>query len=290
MSEENHPRIVIFGATGRLGRLLVAKFHDAGHGVLSVGRVANTLAALPGESAVFDLTGFSSGKDLVRPGDIVINSVHARFTQPILHLCPRGIERLIVIGSTRYLTRFADRAADEVREAARALRACELPWVLLHPTMIYGAAGESNVQRMAQLIARFHIVPLPGGGRALIQPIHVADVAEAVLRASGLPEALGKAIHLAGPQAIPYRDFLCAIAGASGSWVRVLPLPLAPMMAAAAMTRLIPGVATIKDAEVLRLQEDKAVELSQMQQILKLIPRPLHEGLAETFARGGGPQ
>ena len=284
MSEENHPRIVIFGATGRLGELLVAKFHDAGHGVLSIGRRKKTLAALPGESAVFDLTGCSSAKGLVRPGDIVINTVHARYTQPILRLCPPGIERLIVIGSTRYLTRFADTAADEVREAARELRACDLPWVLLHPTMIYGASGESNVQRMAQLIARFHIVPLSSGGRALIQPIHVADVAEAVMRAARFPEALGKAIHLAGPEAIPYRDFLRAIADATGCRLHVLPLPLSLMRLLAGMTRLVPGVASIKDAEVLRLQEDKAVELSQMQQILKLSPRPLHEGLAETFA------
>ncbi|MFQ5625144.1 MAG: hypothetical protein ACE5FM_00635, partial [Methyloligellaceae bacterium] len=129
-----------------------------------------------------------------------------------------------------------------------------------------------------------HIVPLPGGGRALIQPIHVEDAAEAVLRAAHLPQALGQTIHLAGPEAVPYRDLLRAIADAAGCRVHVVPLPLALVRAMAAMTRLVPGVPTIGDAEVLRLQEDKAVDISPMRKILKLSPRPLQEGLAETFA------
>ncbi len=36
---------------------------------------------------------------------------------------------------------------------------------MLHPTMIYGAQGEDNVQRLARLLRRLPVVPLPGGGR-----------------------------------------------------------------------------------------------------------------------------
>ncbi len=284
MSEENHPRIVIFGATGRLGRLLAGRFHDAGHAVLCVARGAKALAALPGQSTVFDLTGVASGKGLVRPGDIVINAAHASHTSAILKLCPSDIERLIVIGSMRYLTRIADVKADEVRDAARSLQNSKLPWVLLHPTMIYGAAGENNVQRMAALIRRFHIVPLPDGGRALIQPIHVKDVVKAIMRVIAKPELCRTVIHLGGPEAVPYWKFLHAIADAAGSWVKVMPLPLTLIRQAARLTALVPGVPVIKDAEVQRLQEDKSVDIRAMKEILGVTPRPLADGLAETFA------
>ena len=50
------------------------------------------------------------------------------------------------------------------------------PGVLLHPTMIYGAEGEDNVQRLAAVLRRLPIIPLPAGGSALVQPIHQSDV------------------------------------------------------------------------------------------------------------------
>ena len=37
--------------------------------------------------------------------------------------------------------------------------------------MIYGAEGEDNVRRLAALLRRLPVVPLPEGGRALVQPI-----------------------------------------------------------------------------------------------------------------------
>ena len=285
MAERKLPRIVIFGATGRLGRLLGRRFHEAGHPTVSVGRNPETLAELPGEQAVFDLDGPRGQAISIHAGDIVINTVHARYTSTIAALCPDKIERLIVIGSARYLSRFPDVKADEVRTAAQTLDQSNLPWVLLHPTMIYGAAGENNVQRMAALIKRFHIVPLPDGGRALIQPIHVNDVVEAVVRASTKPGLHRAVIHLGGPEAVPYRAFLQAIADASGSWVKVPPLPVSLLRLAARLSALVPGIPTIKDAEVLRLREDKAVDVNEMKDVLGITPRPLKQGLAETIAK-----
>lgn len=284
MPRNTPPRIVIFGATGRLGRLLVHRAGKQGRRVLSVGRNADALAELPAERLVLDLAKEHIGGEVIRRGDIVINAAHASHTSAILKLCPSDIERLIVIGSTRYLTRIADVKADEVRDAARSLQNSKLPWVLLHPTMIYGAAGENNVQRMAALIRRFHIVPLPDGGRALIQPIHVKDVVEAIMRVIAKPELCRTVIHLGGPEAVPYWKFLHAIADAAGSWVKVMPLPLALIRQAARLTALVPGVPVIKDAEVQRLREDKSVDIRAMKEILGVMPRPLADGLAETFA------
>jgi len=285
MPERKLHRIVIFGATGRLGRLLVKHFHEAGHPIVSIGRHAETLSALPGDYAVLDLDDSPGAAFSIRAGDIVINTVHARYTSAIAKLCPDGIERFIVIGSTRYLSSIADVKADEVRAAARILEKSDLPWVLLHPTMIYGASGENNVQRMAVLIRRFHIVPLPGGGRALIQPIHVLDVVEAVVRAATKPGLKRAVLHLGGPEAVPYAAFLRAIAAASGTWVAVPPLPVTLLRLAARLSALVPGVPTIKDAEVLRLREDKAVDVSEMKDVLGVTPRSLEQGLAETFAK-----
>lgn len=283
--QKNPSTIVIFGATGRLGQILVNRFCKQGHTVMSLGRNNEILGSLPGDSLVHDLSKKYDGAPFIRAGDHVINAAHASYTSAIAKLCPHDIERLVVIGSTRYLTLIPDAKADEVRDAAQVLQDSTLPWVLLHPTMIYGAAGENNVQRMTALIRRFHIVPLPGGGRSLIQPIHINDVAEAVMRATEKPELKHAVIHLGGPEAIPYWKFLHDIAKASGTWVKVPPLPVSLLRLAARLTAFVPGIPKITDAEVLRLLEDKDVDISEMRDVLGVLPRSLKEGLAETFSK-----
>ena len=72
--------------------------------------------------------------------------------------------------------------------AERQIRESGLKWTILRPTMIYGAPGDRNLSRL--LTAARHAcpglpvrcLPVPGGGRQLQQPVHVADVAGAVLR------------------------------------------------------------------------------------------------------------
>ena len=276
-------RIVIFGATGRVGRLLVQAFHDAGHDIVTVGRRGAVLEQMPGEPQVLDLSASGAGPDFIRPGDTVINAVHARFTRTIAELCPNDIARYVVIGSTRYLTRFPDKKAEQVKRAAEFLETSKLPWVLLHPTMIYGAQGENNVQRMAALIRRFHTVPLPGDGQALIQPVHVSDVVSSIVAAATRPGIEGKTIHLGGPQAVPYADFLRAIAQANATWVRIISMPASLLRFVARMTGFVPGIPTIGAAEVQRLLEDKDVDISAMKQLLDVTPRSLEQGLSETF-------
>ena len=283
MSRPKSSRIVIFGATGRVGRLLAHRLDRDGYTLLCVGRDAAVLRELPGAHVVVDFDVLATNETPVQRGDIVINTVHARYTSAIAALCPPGISRFIVVGSTRYRSRIPDRKADEVRDAVAFLKTSELPWVVLHPTMIYGAEGENNVQRMAALIRRFHLVPMPGGGHALIQPVHVLDVVDAVVRAIDRAEMNGIEIDIGGPQPLPYWQFLHAIARANGTWTRVIPLPLAFVRLAARATAALPGVPTIRDAEVVRLQEDKDVDIAAARDRLGLHPRSLEDGLRLTF-------
>lgn len=277
------PRIFLFGATGRVGQVLAEKIDDSGYPLVCVGRNTEILHVLPGEHEVFDLKNKTNNTLSIQDGDVVINAAHASYTSSIIKMCPENVEKLIVIGSAMYLSRFPEIMADRVRAAAQVLENSKLNWVLLHPTMIYGAGGDNNVRRMAALIRRFHFIPLPGAGKALIQPIHVQDVAEAVVRAISKPNLHRKVIHLAGPAATSYCNFLHAIADASGSWVKVVPLPVSLLRLVGSLARVLPGVPVVSDAEIVRLQEDKSVDTVEMEELLGLVSRPLDQGLVETF-------
>ena len=88
--------------------------------------------------------------------------------------------RFVFLGSTRKFTSWPDAHGNGVLAGEAAFLASGRPGVMLHPTMIYGAQGEDNVQRLAALLRRLPFVPLPGGGTALVQPIHQDDVTRAI--------------------------------------------------------------------------------------------------------------
>jgi uncharacterized protein YbjT (DUF2867 family) len=132
---------------------------------------------------------------------------------------------------------------------------------------------------------RLPVLPLPNGGRALVQPIHQDDLTRAILAALGRGWKEPHSLVVAGPTPLPYADFVRAVALAAGLQPpRIVPLPAAPLIAAAPLTRLIPRFPTIRAAEIRRLLEDKAFDIASMREILGIVPVPLAEGLARTFA------
>ena len=69
--------------------------------------------------------------------------------------------RFVLLGSTRKFTRWPDDHGNGVLAGEAAFLGSGRPGVMLHPTMIYGAQGEDNVQRLAALLRRLPVLPLP---------------------------------------------------------------------------------------------------------------------------------
>ena len=55
-------------------------------------------------------------------------------------------------------------------------------------------------------------------------------------------------------------------------------------MALSPLTRVLPFLPRVGAAEIRRLTEDKAFDITPMRQMLRVEPMPLAEGLARTFA------
>ena len=109
----------------------------------------------------------------------IVSCAHARHARAVLAAAPSDA-RFVFLGSTRKFTRWPDAHGNGVLAGEAAFLASGRSGVMLHPTMIYGAQGEDNVQRLAALLRRLPFVPLPGGGTALVQPIHQDDVTRAI--------------------------------------------------------------------------------------------------------------
>jgi nucleoside-diphosphate-sugar epimerase len=214
---------------------------------------------------------------------LVVCCAHARHAAAVIAAAPAATG-FVFLGSTRKFTRWPDAHGNGVIAGEHAFLDSGRDGVMLHPTMIYGAQGEDNVQRLARLLARLPVAPLPGGGRALVQPIHQADVTAAILAALRRRWAGPHALVIAGPAPMTYADFLAAAARAAGIRPpRVVSVPAWPLIVAAALTAVAPGLPTIRPAEIRRLLEDKAFDIAPMRAELGIEPRPLKAGLAATF-------
>ncbi|HEX2939629.1 MAG TPA: NAD(P)H-binding protein [Rhodopila sp.] len=275
----------VVGASGRSGQALIhALLADAIQVVPVVRNPTKWQAsgiALPARQA--DLRRPETMAAALADAHTVVSCAHARYASTILQAAPAA-GQFVFLGSTRKFTRWPDAHGNGVLAGEAALMASGRPGVMLHPTMIYGAQGEDNVQRLAALLRRTPVLPLPGGGKFLVQPIHQSDVTRAIQAALSHAWTAPHTLIIAGPTALPYADFVRAVAIAAGlrrPWL--LPFPAGPLIAATRLTRHVSALPRIEPAEVRRLLEDKAFDIREMRTRLGINPIPLSQGLALTF-------
>ncbi len=92
------------------------------------------------------------------------------------------------------------------KAADDALRDLAVDWFVLQPSLVYGPGGQSSGLFHAFAALPVHV--LPDGGRQLLQPIHIADVAATVCRCLEPVVSGHKTLALVGPSPISYADWL----------------------------------------------------------------------------------
>lgn len=213
-------KVLVCGASGFIGRAICERLAAAGHEVLRGVRRPER----HGDVAIdycADLQP-SDWLDRLRGVDAVVNAVgiiresgaasfemlHTRAPAALFAACAAaGVGRVVQIsalgadsGDAAYFT--SKRAADE------ALMALPLEWFVLRPSLLFGPDGAS-----AAMFCRFASMPLivaPALGKARFQPLHVDDLAEAVMAALCPATPARRVLDLAGGSAVGYGGMLAA--------------------------------------------------------------------------------
>ena len=278
-------QVHVIGASGRTGAALCRSVLADAWPLVPVVRDAAKLQARGVDVAprLADLTDPAALRIALHGATHIVCCAHARFAAAVIAAAPADA-RFVFLGSTRKFTRWPDAHAKGVLEGEAAFLASRRPGVMLHPTMIYGAQGEDNVQRLAALLRRLPFVPLPSRGTALVQPIHQDDVVMVIRRALAREWGVPHSIVVAGPTAVSYANFVRAIAVAAALPLpRLISVPGWLLIAAATVLQHMPLLPRVEPAEVRRLLEDKAFDIMPMVAALGVQPMPLEEGLRRTF-------
>ena len=288
-------RLLVTGGSGFLGGYVLDEARHRGHEVVALARSDTATAAVARHGAE-PLSGdfddpaglpevFSSARCSSLLNIASLGFGHA----PAILAAARvaGLDRAVFVSTTAVTTTLPTRSRAVRLVAEEQIRESGLKWTILRPTMIYGARGDRNLSRLLALLPRVPVLPVPGGGRHLQQPVHVADVAAAVLSAVERPESAGSTYDIAGPQPLSFAELLRITTRAVGSRTRFLPVPLSPLVAAAHGYELLATRPRIHAEQLQRLAEDKAFSIKDAARDLDFAPRSFAEGIvAEARALG----
>ena len=193
---------------------------------------------------------------LMNKNTLLVHCSRPEILTPLIALKP-DINRLIALGSTRIYTRFPDNKCARLADMSNAIWMSDIPATLLHPTMIYGAPGLNNIERVAKLARISPFIPLPNNGKSLIQPVLASDVVKAIRACMDNRSSIGKIIAVPGKSPTTYRRFVELCIEFAGEKCRVVSIPITLLSLLAPMTRWLPGVPVIAQDEVRRLLENK---------------------------------
>jgi nucleoside-diphosphate-sugar epimerase len=155
-------------------------------------------------------------------------------------------------------------------------------YTILRPTMIYGNERDHNMHKLIKFLAKYPVFPVFGDGRALMQPVHVEDLADGIIRAYEKDIANNKDYDLSGGSVVEYRQVLNLITAELNKKVIFIYIPIKLAIFAAKVYNALFGKRAIITVEqVERLQEDKSYSNEKARLELGFSPRPFEQGIVE---------
>ncbi|WP_313273333.1 NAD-dependent epimerase/dehydratase family protein [Stenotrophomonas sp.] len=207
-------RALVFGGSGQIGEPLLAQLLAAGWEVTAVSRQAH--ADTPGVHWVqADLYGFwrdgqafdaviscgpldnfarwYAGSDIHSPRVVAFGSTSAEVKQDSAEPAERDVARRL-------------REAEQLLFATAAERGVAA--TVLRPTLIYGAGRDKTLTSIARMAQRTRLLVLPTSAKGMRQPVHVQDLAKAVLQVLPAAVSHGRAYAVGGGEVLPYNQMV----------------------------------------------------------------------------------
>ena len=243
---------IVTGAFGFVGRFITERLLDDG-------RLVKTLTGHPGRTHPLADRIEVARLDFSDPGhlareldgvDTLYNTYWVRFARGRLNhrvaaensetllraAAAAGVRRVVHISITRpceapHLPYFAGKCRVE-----RALADSGLSHAVVRPAFVFGP-GALLINNIAWALRRFPLFPLAGGGNYLVQPIHVADLADLAVAAAQGEENV--AFDATGPESYTFDELVRMVGEAVGSRARMLYLPPTAVLALTSLAGLL---------------------------------------------------
>ena len=225
--------ILITGATGYIGRHLVARLVEQGERprclVRDTKRAASILPADKVELVQGDTTQSASLEAAVQGVDTIVHTAfitadhkesagnrygvtNVQGTANLIRVAKQaGVKRIVEISG---LGTRPDRPGSYMQGrylAEKMLKESGLDWTIIQPSVLFGK-NAPFIKGLTDLIRTSPVVPLIGGGKTMFQPIYVEDVVTVIVKVLEDPERTsGKTYTIGGPAYYSFTQVIDAL-------------------------------------------------------------------------------
>lgn len=282
-------RVLVTGATGFTGSHTVPLLMQHGYEVRCFVRPTSDRSRLPqgidmAEGTLDDRESLESALEGV---DALVNIASLGFGHApnIVQACHHaGIKRGIFISSTAIFTKVDAPSKPRRKAGEDAVLNSGLDYTVLRPTMIYGTDRDRNMIRLVRYVQRFPLLPIFGTGNYLQQPIHVDDVAMAIVQCLQQPTTIGKAYNIAGQKALSYNEVIDTVSRELGKNILKLHIPTGLVVPPLKLIESTGLRLPLKAEQIQRLNEDKAFAYDEAAADFDFQPRDFATGIAQEIA------
>jgi uncharacterized protein YbjT (DUF2867 family) len=211
--------ILVTGATGRVGRHVVAGLREAAVTVRALVRNP-LLAGLPSDVEI--VTGDISDPDAVQKAAAGVDaafllwpSFSAEGAAPVVEALAKQVSRVVYLSSMNVRDDQPPSASGVWGELEHLVAQAGVDWTFLRP-----GGFAVNTQGWAEEFRTGHVIrmPFPGAARSLI---HERDIAAVAVLALLDDKHIGQKYQLTGPESLTQEEQARIIGGAAGKAVRI---------------------------------------------------------------------
>lgn len=282
--------ILVTGATGFVGRRVVAALAAEGRSVRALVHSASHAHALP------DYQGDTVEGDVLSPAtlemacdgvDAVIHlaavirerraasyqQINNQGTQNILAAAEAAGVRKFVHASTVGATSDPDVPYLYSRwMAEQEVERSVIPHTIVRFSVGFGE-GDEFFNTIAALVKVAPIVPVAGDGKALFQPIAVEDAAKCLVATLDTEALAGQTIEAGGPVLLTYDEIVDLIAETLGAKIKKLHAPMSVMTAVAVLLETITPRPPVTHGQLKMLRGNSTTDLASVETHFGFAPR-----------------
>jgi len=229
-------RVVVFGASGTIGRVLLAAL-DREHEVVAVSRRPRAAQSERTHWAVADASDPASVRRVLEATQVVYYLVHS-LDSPDFEERDRQAAEIVAREAERagvaqiiYLGGLGDDApglSPHLRsriETGRRLASGGVPVTVLRAAMVIGR-GSAAFETIVALVDRLPGMVTPRWVSTPTQPIALVDVVRYLAGLCGLEKAFGASFDAGGPEVMTYREMIERIAHLRGRHPLIVEVPV----------------------------------------------------------------
>lgn len=211
----------------------------------------------------------------------IIHIANIKYSPMIMEIAQSfNVEKVVLVHTTGIYSKYREYSKNYIEiENSILNNESSINHIILRPTMIYGNHRDYNLHKLIKFINTYPLIPVFGKGEALLQPVYVNDLADAIVNALNSKDVFQEQFIISGGSKIRYIELLKLISRQLNKKVTFFHLPLKLSTHIVGIFNKYLKVNIVSVEQVNRLMEDKTYPHDLAVKKLNYNPISIEEGI-----------